>query len=153
MGLFSGFNPLDSLMGGGGGGGSSSFESGGIGNSKSANESTTYSPNVGAGDDSTVNAYTNIVSGSGNTLTDNGAVSQAIKLALAGVEGANANAQQATAAQGGLLTGALKLAGEQQQAAMDTLSNIKTSDIRVLILAGLAVVAVVAVMAFKGKKA
>ena len=100
------------------------------------------------GGDNSTNTST-VISGSHNTLSDFGAVRGGLELALAGVEGAYSLAQQTQASQGNLLSGALRMAGEQQQAFTSTLENIKTSDVRVLILAGLAAVVIVGVMAFK----
>lgn len=83
------------------------------------------------------------------TSTDHGAVQGGLQLALAGVEGANRLAEQAQASQGGILSGALRMASEQQQQFATALTNVKTSDVRVLIIAGLAVVALVAASMFK----
>jgi hypothetical protein len=77
------------------------------------------------------------------TTTDHGAVDGSLRLALAGVEGANKLATQTVAANGSLLSGALKMAGDQNQAFTSAVENIKTSDVRVLVIAGLAVVGLV----------
>lgn len=102
------------------------------------------------GGDSSTNA-----SVAGNTgpvnisTTDFGAVDGSLKLALAGIEHANDLAKQTVASQGGLLTGALQMAGAQNQAFSGALENVKTSDVRVLIIAGLAVVGLVGVQLLK----
>ena len=140
-----------------------SFSGGGIGNSQSKNQTTTTSGDlrvVGAGDSVNASAQTNLDlrnldelndgSSINLTTTDFGAVGAALKLALNGIEGAQSVAKQTIEANGSLLTGALTMAGEQQQAFTDTVSNIKTSDVRVLIIAGLAVVGLGAVYMFKG---
>lgn len=83
------------------------------------------------------------------TSTDHGAVAGSLALALKGVEGAQALASQTVEAQGGLLTGALKMAGEQQAAFTQALNETKNNDVRTLVLAGLAVVALAAFQMFK----
>lgn len=143
MGLLSGLlNPF-------GGGGSESFSSGGIGNSSTTDRTSNADLRITAGEGSTNTTLK--IDGTNNTVTttDYGSVDGALKLALAGIEGANATAQQTIAAQGSLLNGALSMAGQQQQAFTDTVSNIKTSDVRVLVIAGLAVVGLGAVVLFK----
>jgi hypothetical protein len=82
--------------------------------------------------------------------TDHGAVDGGLKLALAGVEGANRITGQVIASQGGLLDGALKMAGAQNAAFSSAIENIKTSDVRVLVVAGLAVVGLAFVKLHKG---
>lgn len=81
--------------------------------------------------------------------TDHGAVAGSLKLALAGVEGANKTTQQAIVQTGGLLEGALRNSGAQAQQFTETIKDIKTSDVRVLVIAGLAVVGLGAVMLMK----
>lgn len=134
MGLLDMLNPF-------GGGGSSSFSSGGIGNSKSANETNNQDASVVGGEGSTNSSQ--LITGSNNTVTDHGAVSQSMQLALAGVQGAQQLAQQAQAAQGTILTGALKTVSDQQAGFTSALENIKTSDVRVLIIAAIAAVALI----------
>lgn len=150
MGMFGGFNPMDML--GGGGGNTTSANSEGIGNSKSANDSRAYDLSAGGGDGSTVNSNATVVTGGTVTMGDYGAISQAMKLALAGVEGANKIASDTQAAQGGLFAGALSMAAEQNKQFASTLENIKTSDVRVLIVAGLAVVGMVGFAVFARRK-
>lgn len=83
------------------------------------------------------------------TTTDHGAVQGSLQLALAGVEGAQRLASQAQESQGSILSGALRMAGEQQQQFTNALENVKTSDVRVLIIAGLAVVGLAGAMLLK----
>jgi hypothetical protein len=128
------------LLGGGGGG---SFESGGIGNSSSASDTSNMDARITAGEGSTNNSQ--IISGGTNTLTDHAAVAGGIKAALAGIESATRLAEQAQASSGGVLSGALKMAGEQQTQFTSALENIKTSDVRALIVTGLVVVGIVGV--------
>lgn len=85
------------------------------------------------------------------TSTDHGAVSKSLDLAIKGVEGANTTTRQVIEAQGSLLNGALKMSGEQSQKLADTVENLKGNDVRVLVVAGLAVVGVTAAMLFKRK--
>jgi len=75
---------------------------------------------------------------------------KSLQLAFAGLEGANKLASQTIAANGNLLNGALSMSGAQNSAFTDTVKDIKTSDVRVLVIAGLAVVAVVGVKLLKG---
>lgn len=140
---------LESLFGGGG----SSFSSGGIGNSKSDSQSQQTDLGVSGGADSLV--APTLITGSGNTITmsDAGAVGGALKLALQGIEGAQGLASQAQASVGGLLTGALGSAADQNKQFATALENVKTADVRVLIIAALAGVALVAVFALKGSRA
>ena len=139
----------------------SSFSSGGIGNSQSKNQTTTTSGDLRVvGAEGSVNSsqqlnldLRNLDELNDSTLTvtstDYGAVGAALRLALEGIEGAQSVTKETLAANGSLLTGALTMAGEQQKAFTDTVSNIKTSDVRVLIFAGLAVVGLAAVYLFK----
>lgn len=83
------------------------------------------------------------------TSTDHGAVSGSLALALAGVEGAQKLARETQQATGGLLDGALRMVGEQQQQFTAAVENIKTSDVRTLIMVGMAVVGIAAAFAFK----
>lgn len=85
------------------------------------------------------------------TTTDHGAVSGSLALAMRGIEGANSTTREALASTGGLLEGALRNSGQQAQAFTDTIKDIKTSDVRVLVIAGLAVVGLGAAFVFKGK--
>lgn len=131
------------------------LDGGGIGNSDSA--STTKTENNDqrvVGGDSSVNSSTKLeISGSSNdiTLTDQGAIGAGLQLALKGLEVGQSTARESIASNGALLDGVLKNAGAEQAAVIDTISNIKTSDVRVLIVAGLAVVGIGAAVAFKGK--
>lgn len=131
-------------------------ESGGIGNSGPSTSSQT-TETVGLeiiGGDGSINTATSLdIRGGTNslTLTDHGAVQGSLQLALKGIEGAQQTTQTALASTGGLLEGALKRSGEQSAAFTDTIKDIKTSDVRVLVVAGLAVVGLGAVMLFKGK--
>ena len=134
MGLFSG---LGDLLGGGGG---SSFSSGGIGNSKSANSTESIDARISGGNDSTNS--TTVVSGSSNNITmlDAGAVHDSLALAMAGITQANDNAAATIKANAGLLTDALGTQAAQQSAFTSALENVKTADVRILIIVGLAVV-------------
>jgi hypothetical protein len=91
------------------------------------------------------------IKGKGNTVTttDFGAVSGSLALALQGVEGAQTIAREAQAASGGLLEGALRMSGEQQKQFTDVIEKIKTSDVRTLIITGMAVMGLAAVMYFR----
>jgi len=111
------------------------------GSSKSSQSSSNTDARISGGDGSI-----NLSASSNNRIrvTDHGAVAGALELAKAGVEQANANAREATAAQGSILEGSLKMAGEQQQAFTQAVENLKGSDVRVLVVAGLAVVGVTA---------
>lgn len=117
------------------------------GSSSSENTTKNIDTQVGASE----NGQAVGVSGDGNTITftDQGAVKGALDMALKGVEGAYNFAQQAQASQGSLVTGALQNAADQQAKFASTIENIKTSDVRVLIISGLAVVGIAAVMLAK----
>lgn len=139
---------LSGLLGGG------SASSGGIGNSASTNDSRAYDLSTGAGDNSTVNSNSTVITGGTVTMGDYGAVQGALKLAIAGVEGANKLASDVNASNAGLLDGALSNSKAQNAQFTAALENIKTSDVRVLIFGALAVVALVGFAIFaKGKKA
>jgi hypothetical protein len=117
--------------------------------SNPVNENRSNDGRVVGGDDST-NVSTSVL-GNGNTVTttDFGAVGKAIELAKAGVETAAKTSQQIVAQQGDIYSGALSLVGKQQQQFTDTIKDIKTSDVRVMVVAGLAVVGVVAAKLIK----
>lgn len=121
-----------------------------FGGSSTSNPTTKNSSNqVGASE----NGLAVGVTGDGNTIsmTDQGAIKGALDLALKGVEGAYNFANQAQASQGALVSGALQSAADQQSKFTSTLENIKTSDVRVLIIAGLGVLGLaVAMLAKKG---
>jgi hypothetical protein len=102
------------------------------------------------------------VSGSDNVIstTDHGAVSGSIglardtvgrgfDLALRGIETSHEFARESQAATGGLLDGALKMVGEQQQQHSQALENIKGNDVRTLVIAGMVVFGIAAVALFK----
>lgn len=130
--------------------------SGGIGNSgPSASSQTTESNDMRVvGAEGSVNTSQKLdVSGANAaiTFTDYGAVANSLQLAMKGIEGAQQTTQLALASTGGLLDGALKRAGDQSSEFTDTIKDIKTSDVRVLVVAGLAVVGLGAVMLFKGR--
>lgn len=123
----------------------------GLLSSKSSSKNTTNNTDarVVGGDDS-LNTSLH-VSGTRNlvTTTDHGAVSGSLTLALRGVEGAQSLAREAQAAQGSLLEGALKMSGAQNEHFASTIEKIKTSDVRTLVIAGLAVVGLAAAMYFR----
>jgi len=91
------------------------------------------------------------VSGSNNvvTTTDHGAVKGGIDLAMKGIELAHSTDQAVIDSSQSLLQGALRMAGDQQQQFTKTIENLKGNDVRVLVVAGLGVVAIAAVFAFK----
>jgi hypothetical protein len=124
-------SPFDLL--GGGGGNSASFSGGGIGSSASTTATESIDGRISGGANGS--AQSTIITGEGNTLnlTDAGAVHDSLALALAGVTQANMN----TAA-------TIKNQSDLQQSFTGALENIKTSDVRVLIVGALAVVCIVA---------
>lgn len=149
MGLLDG---LGGLFGGGGGGGSS-FSSGGIGNSEAKNTNESIDARISGGNDSTNS--TTVVSGSNNTLTltDGGAVHDSLQLAMAGITQANANTAATIQTQRALLSDALGTQAAQQSAFTSAIENIKTTDVRVLIVVGLAVVGIAALAFMKTNNA
>lgn len=129
-------------------------KSGGIGNSgpsTSNQETDTFGQDItgAAGSVNTATAFN--IEGGTNTLTttDHGAVAGSLQLALRGVEGAQKTTELALASTGGLLDGALQRSGQQSSEFTSAIKDIKTSDVRVLVIAGLAVVGLGAVMLFK----
>lgn len=123
------------------------------GDSSSEVENKTYNTDarIAAGDGST-NASVNGNSGAVNiTTTDHGAVSGSLELAMKGVELAHQTESQLITSTGGLLDGALQRQAQQQQQFTETVKDIKTSDVRVLVIAGLSVVAFGAIAIFKAK--
>lgn len=137
------------------------FDGGGAGNSNPVTNTKTENADmrvVGGNDSVNTSQKIGLVLGDGssqNTVSvvtsDYGAVSAALKLALAGIEGANHTTDTALASAGGLLDGALHNGAAATQQFVDTLKDIKTSDVRVLVIAGLAVVGLGAAFVFKGK--
>lgn len=134
-----------------------SFSGGGIGNSQPTSNTKTENADmrVVGGNDS-INTSTKLAikqDGIGNTITttDYGSVGAALKLAMNGVEQANATAQQAVASSGGILDGALHNQAASTQQFVDSVTAIKTTDVRVLVIAGLVVVGLGAAFVFKGK--
>lgn len=125
------------------------MSSGGIGNSASENFNAANDGRVVGGDGSS-NSST-LITGGTNTLTDHGAVQSGISAALAGIESATAIAQQAQATQGGIFDGALRVVGDQQKQFTNALENVKTADVRVLIIAAIAGVAMLGLWAMRGK--
>lgn len=123
--------------------------------SKSSSSSSTSSQDESfvAGNNST-NAVVNL-DGSNNsvTTTDFGAVSGGLKLALAGVEGANQLASQAQTQTSDLMSGIFKQNAAQAANLTQAVVDLKTSDVRTLVIAGIAVVGLVAVQLFKRKAA
>lgn len=114
--------------------------------SKSSSSSSSQDGRVVVGEGGQNTSAT--VSGKNNkvnlTSTDHGAVAGGLALALKGVEGAQKLAGETIAANGSLLEGSLKMAAEQQEKTTQALENIKGNDVRVLIIAGLAVVGIAA---------
>lgn len=102
----------------------------GLGDSKSSTSQSTSSIDgrVVGGDSSTnlsLNGNTGPVS---ITTTDAGAVSGALQIALAGVEGANQNAQAATSQNESILNGALQAVSNNQAQFTSAIEQIKTGD-------------------------
>jgi hypothetical protein len=125
----------------------------GIGNSKSQQTNTTESVDASVvGADGSVNSSSYLkLDGSNNTInyTDAGAVAGGLKLAMAGVEGANAVALTAQQQTSDLMAGIFKQNAAQASNLTDAVVDLKTSDVRTLVIAGLAVVGLVAVQLFK----
>lgn len=123
--------------------------------SKSSSSSSTSSQDESfvAGNDST-NSVVNL-DGSGNTVTttDFGAVAGGLKLALAGVEGANKLATQVQADSNDLMSGIFKQNAQQAANLTQAVVDLKSSDVRTLVIAGMAVVGLVAVQLLKSKAA
>lgn len=121
----------------------------GGGNSSSSQTTNALDASVTAGQQSTNTSVG--IQGSGNvvTSTDYGSVSKSLDLAFKGIELAHQQASEVQASSGGLVEGALATVKQQQQQYASTIENIKTSDVRTLILSGMAVVGIVALMAFK----
>lgn len=119
--------------------------------SKSSNPVTnlTADGRVIGGDDSVNNSNTTVVSGSGNVVSDHGAITAAVDLAKAGVEGANKTSMALVASSQDVYSGALAMVGKQQTEFTNTLENIKTSDVRTLVIAGMAVVGLAGAMLLK----
>jgi adenine deaminase len=119
---------------------------GGIGNSQSSQTNKTDSTDMSVvgGADSTNTSQKIQIDGSGNTvsLTDGGAVSGALKLALAGVESVTHVAQDTVAQQSHLLDGALETLSTQSTQHAADLARIKTGDTQTIVLAGAAVLAI-----------
>lgn len=129
-------------------------KSAGIGNSgPSSSSQTTESNDLRiAGAEGSINTSTKLdISGAGAEIsfTDHGAIAGGLQLALRGVEGAQKTTELALSSTGGLLDGALQRAGQQSSEFTSAIKDIKTSDVRVLVVAGLAVVGLGAVMLFK----
>lgn len=125
----------------------------GGGNSSSSQTTTNVDGRV-VGADGSVNSSLNVV-GSGNsvTATDHGAVSQSLALAQRGIEGANQLAREVQAGSNDLLAGIFTENAKQADKLTQSVVDLKTSDVRTLVIAGLAVVGLVAVQLFKRKAA
>jgi hypothetical protein len=119
------------------------------GDSSSSQTSENVDMRVVGGDDS-INTSLK-VGGSNNviTTTDHEAVRGGTQVALKGIELADRTARDVVASSGGLLEGALRMVSQQQEQFTTTVKDIKTSDVRVLVIGGLAVVGLAAVMALK----
>jgi hypothetical protein len=117
------------------------------GSSSSRNETSQNDARITGGDGSTNATVTG--DHSSVTLTDRGAVSGALNVALKGVESAYSFASQAQASSGTLLAGVLGTNTKQQEQFTSAVEKIKTSDVRVLVIVGLGVVGLAAVMLFK----
>lgn len=146
-----------------------SFSGGGMGNSGPSSTSSKTETNdmrIAGGNGSINTSSKYDVSGSSNniTFTDHGAVAgalamagdtvnQGMALALHGIDGANQIATQTVAANGNLLTGSLKMAADNQQQTLTTIKDLKSADVRVLAMVGIAVVGLAAATIFKHKGA
>lgn len=148
-----------------------SFDGGGIGNSgPSTTEQNTETNDVRiAGGNGSINTSSKYdisgdITGANASIsfTDHGAVAGALKfagetshdgyaLALRGIEQANAITAQTVAANGSLLTGALKMAGDQNEQSIETLKDLKSADVRTLAIVGAVVVGITAVTIFHRK--
>ena len=122
----------------------------GLGGDSESSSTTKNQDQRVVGGDSSVNQSISL-DGSNNrlTVTDHGAVSGALSLALRGVEESATLAKETQAATGNILDGALRMVGEQQAGFVNTVETIKTADQKVLVGVGLAVVGLVAVSVFK----
>ncbi|HWI12103.1 MAG TPA: hypothetical protein VNU48_12295, partial [Burkholderiaceae bacterium] len=78
-------------------------------------------------------------------------VHDAFGLMLHGIDGANAITQTTVTANADLLHGALKMSGDQAEQSMATLKDLKSADVRVLAMVGIAVVGLGAVTLFQRK--
>lgn len=133
------------------------FDGGGIGNSgpsTTEQKTETNDMRVVGAEGSTNSSIKLDQSGSTNAqlvMSDYGSIAGALDLAgdtvhegfalaLAGIDRANAQTAATVAANGSLLTGALQMAADQQTQAMDTLKDLKSADVRTLVVVGMAVV-------------
>lgn len=125
----------------------------GIGNSKSQQTNQTTSTDASVvGAENSINTSSHLkVDGSNNVITqsDYGAVAGGLKLALAGIEGANTVALTAQQQTSDLMSGIFKQNAQQASNLTSAVVDLKTSDVRTLVFAGLAVVGLVAVQLFK----
>lgn len=130
------------------------FDGGGIGNSgPSTTETKTESNDMRVvGAEGSVNTSTKIdISGANANLTtsDYGAVAGGLQLALKGIEANSQLTRDIVTSNGSLIDGVMNRTSQAGAQFATALENVKTSDVRTLMFTGLAVVAVVAVMAFK----
>ncbi|WP_431257211.1 hypothetical protein ACQ86G_21500 [Roseateles chitinivorans] len=143
MGLLSGLMP--------------SFSGGsGIGNSQSQqqNSSETTDMSVVGAEGSINSSIKQTVSGSNNviTTTDHGAVSGALALAMRGVEGWQKTAQDAISGSNDLMAGIFDDNAKQAANLTQAVVDLKTSDVRTLVIAGMAVIGLVGVTLLRNKK-
>lgn len=119
------------------------------GKSSSSSNPVTMESSVVGGDEST--NVSQIVNGSGNTITDHGAVNAAVELAKQGIVSVSEQSRAVTAAAGDMLSGTLGVVGAQQKQFTETLEKVKTSDVRILAGVGVVVVGLAAVALFNRK--
>lgn len=138
-----------------GGGGGDSFSSGGIGNSKSQQSNLTETTDASVvGAEGSINTSSRLsVDGNNNivTTTDYGAVSQSLALAKAGIEGAQKLASQSQGDANDLLAGVFSENAKNTDNLTQAVVDLKTSDVRTLVIAGMAVVGLVAIQLFRKK--
>lgn len=122
-----------------------------FGGSESSSSQTTNNTDarVVGGDDSQNASVTGNTGPVSITSTDHGAVNASLAVALKGVEEASKLARETTAANGGLLDGALRMSQAQNDKFASALENLKGSDNRTLQLVGFTVVGLAAVMLFR----
>lgn len=123
--------------------------------SSSTSETNSKDASFVAGNNSTNNVSHLDVKGSGNTVTatDHGAVSGGLALAMKGIEGAQQLAQQAQGQTGDLMAGIFKEHASQSANLTQAVVDLKTSDTRTLVIAGMAMVGIVAFQFLKSRAA
>lgn len=127
---------------------------GGGNSSSSSTQTTTNVDGRVVGADGSINSSTSVV-GSGNniTMTDQGAVQGALGLALKGIEGAQQLARESQAGSLDLVSGIFDQNAKQAATLTQAVVDLKTSDVRTLVIAGMAVIGLVGVTMFRKKAA